>query len=44
MTEQACKMGIPSIQLEIPLTMRAMLFKDVEFSKKFLGVILNAYQ
>ncbi len=44
MTEQAIMMGIPSIQLEIPLKMRAQLFKDSQLSKDFLSVIIMAYQ
>lgn len=45
MTEQACELGIPSIQLEIPNRMRAMLFKDspTGFSKAFLKAIVDAY-
>lgn len=36
MTEQAVLMGIPSFQLEIPLKMRAQLFKDEKLSKAFV--------
>ena len=32
MTEQAVVLGIPSIQLEIPLSMRALLFRDATLS------------
>ena len=44
MTEQACVLGIPSIQLEIPKALRILLFKDADFSRKFLQVIVKAYQ
>lgn len=43
MTEQAAELGIPTLQLEIPLKMRALLFSDAQFSKAFLGVILETY-
>lgn len=43
MTEQAVVLGIPSIQLEIPLTMRKLLFNDLALSKAFLKVIITAY-
>ena len=44
MNEQAVMMGIPSIQLEIPLKMRAYLFSNDAFSKQFVGVLVTAYQ
>jgi hypothetical protein len=43
MTEQAAELGIPTIQLEIPLKMRTLLFNDLPFSKAFLNVILETY-
>lgn len=43
MNEQAVILGIPSIQLEIPYTMRALLAKDEKFAKAFVGVLINAY-
>lgn len=36
-------LGIPSIQLEIPLKMRAQLFKDDKLCKEFVGVLISAY-
>ena len=44
MTEQACQLGIPSIQLEITNKMRTLLFTDSKFSSAFLAAILNAYK
>ena len=43
MTEQACELGIPSFQLEIPLRMRTALFADESLSQAFLEVILDTY-
>ena len=43
MNEQAVMMGIPSIQLEIPLKMRAYLFNNDAFCKQFVGVLVTAY-
>ena len=43
MTEQAIMLGIPSVQLEIPLKMRQTLFKDEKLSKQFLNVIIKVY-
>ena len=44
MTEQAAEMRIPTIQLEIPLKMRAHLFGNEAFSKAFLAVITDTYK
>jgi hypothetical protein len=44
MTEQACELGIPSFQLEIPLRMRTALFDNEFLSQAFLEVILDTYQ
>ncbi|CDW81872.1 UNKNOWN [Stylonychia lemnae] len=44
MNEQAIVLGIPSIQLEIPFTMRAYLFKDDQFAKSFVKVLLSTYR
>jgi hypothetical protein len=43
MTEQACELGIPSFQLEIPLRMRTALFANEALSHAFLEVILDTY-
>ena len=43
MTEQACELGIPSIQLEIPLTMRRALFLDDRLLSALLDAILYTY-
>ena len=44
MTEQAAELRIPTIQLEIPLKMRAHLFGNEAFSKAFLAVITETYK
>lgn len=43
MTEQAVDLGIPSFQLEIPLTMREELFENKSFSDLFFDALINAY-
>ena len=43
MTEQAIELGVPSIQLEIPLKMRETIYKDSTLLKAFLGVINDVY-
>ena len=43
MTEQAAEMFIPTFQLEIPLKMRAHLFKEEATSKAFLNAIVEIY-
>lgn len=44
MTEQAIKLQIPSLQLEIPRKMRDLLFSDIKFREKFLQILLSAYK
>jgi hypothetical protein len=44
MTEQACELGIPSFQLEIPLTMRRALFSDDRLLSALLDAILLTYE
>lgn len=44
MTEQAIKLGIPSIQLEIPFTVRRKLFKDQALRTKFQLLIKQLYE
>lgn len=43
MTEQACELGIPSFQLEIPLKMRKQIFESDELCKGLLNVIVDVY-
>lgn len=43
MTEQAIILGIPSIQLEIPLLVRKKLFKDENLRKKFHELLNKLY-
>lgn len=44
MNEQAVKLGIPSVQLEIPRKMRNLLDKDDKFKQGFLEVLVGAYR
>lgn len=44
MTEQAIILGIPSLQLEIPFSVRKKLFKDEALRAKFHQLIKKLYE
>ena len=44
MTEQAIILGIPSLQLEIPFSVRKRLFKDESLRAKFHQLIKHLYE
>lgn len=44
MTEQAIELGIPSLQMEIPRSVRKELFSNISFFKKFADGISKLYE